>query len=483
MKRVFRDDSGFTIAELVVASSILFIALMAIMGAVVFSAESVQMQKQKEEATNIANGKVEVARNLPYDSVGIVGGSPLGSIPAMEVAGNYTITTAIDWQQDPASGKRMDKRVSIDVSWSRPRAGHFALSTAIFGKSLLSNVGDVEVRARYLKDSQPASAVPFSVAGMGDTTDVKGIAFFGAVPLGTYDIGLTPPSGYVYDVADVKAKNVTADSLTTLIVTFQKASSVNYTFKDSTTGAVLDGVALTMLNGAGATFGTGVTSALGTASFGNLSLGSYTLNGAKAGYTASSQSLTIATEASTSDVEVLMTPLPKVGSITVSVQDSSNANLQDATVTLTGTKGQPAIIQSTNAGLTMFSGQVPDIYTVNVTYPGYVTPVAQSTNLVAGGTSTFYFHLTPNSTKGKMSITTQRKGSTHGNMDITITGPNGYRNNNLTSNWSGNVVTDWLPEGTYYVKTQDNPTSTVTVLVTGGQTSQVTVNSDGGWGG
>jgi len=473
-------NNGFSLVELVIASAVLFTVLMSVVGALVFSAQSAQMQRQKEGATNIANGKLEIARNLPYDNIGIIGGNPSGDITATVVEGNYTINTAVKWQRDPANGKSMDKNVSVDVVWTQPRTGHMTLSTNIFGKTFLSDIGDVEVRARYLQDGRVAGSIACSVAGMSDSTDGNGIAFFAGVPTGVHDIAVAVPSGYVYDYTETQQRSVAPDSLTTIIVTFQKASSVNYTFRDSVTKQVISGVALSLVKPDGAQFGTAVTDAQGIATFANLVVNSYILNYTKSGYTSTAQSLSVTSEDSHSGIDVFLTPVAQVGSLVVAVQDGNTTPLKNAKVILQSAEGtQVSQYTSDNDGAVTFSGMAAGNYTIITSYAGYQTQNS-STVLVTGTATTVVIVMSPNAaTQGKMAITAETKNhKTIANTRIVVTGPNNYFNDAIYSNASGYVLTDALPAGSYTVRIYDRPLSIPTVIVTGGTTSPITITAN-----
>lgn len=494
-------NDGFTLVELVIASAVLLTVLTSVVGVLVFSAQSAQMQRQKEGATNIANEKLETARNLPYDRLGVAGKSPSGDVLATEVVRGYTVNTVIEWQQDPATGTRMDKKVSVDVTWSLPKVGHLVLSTDVFGKSLLSNVGDVEVRVRYAKDSQPVAAVSCAVASMSGTTNSKGIAFFGAVPIGVYNdndpantkkITVVPPAGYVYNAADVQAKSVAADSLTTIIVTLQKASSVKYTFIDAETTAVISGASLTLSRTDGSAFGVPVvTDTSGNATFSGLSVGEYLLNYTASGYSCAPQSLSVATEDSHPEITVPLSSLPKIGSISVLVTDA-NTPLTNATVTVVGTAGNSVAPQSTSdSGLATFSNLPPDTYKITVTCDRYQSQ-DKTITLVAGKSETPVFILATTSTKGSMTITTQQNGSVHGDIKVNIyvykqswNSWNYVYYDSETSNSNGSIQINDLPAGAYGARANSNPSpnSVTPVTITNGANAIVSVNRSSNWWG
>lgn len=78
---------GLTLVEVLISVSILAIILFSIYGGFVKMLEIMSLIRTRELVTNLANEQFEIARNLPYSSVGTVGGIPAGVITE-----NQTIT-------------------------------------------------------------------------------------------------------------------------------------------------------------------------------------------------------------------------------------------------------------------------------------------------------------------------------------------------------------------------------------------------------
>ena len=66
-----RDERGFTITELIVALSILSVAFFALAGSASIGLRIVAEGRQREAATEIANGRLEHLRNIPYASLAL----------------------------------------------------------------------------------------------------------------------------------------------------------------------------------------------------------------------------------------------------------------------------------------------------------------------------------------------------------------------------------------------------------------------------
>ncbi len=76
LKRFMGDDSGFTVVEYLVAAAILFIVSTGVMGALAYASTANASTAMRELGLEVANQRMEQARNLPYDSLGTTNGYP-----------------------------------------------------------------------------------------------------------------------------------------------------------------------------------------------------------------------------------------------------------------------------------------------------------------------------------------------------------------------------------------------------------------------
>lgn len=127
--------TGFTLIEGIVAIGLFLLIATALFGMTILIFEGIGQTRVRHTARLLANEKIEEARNLSYEALGIQGGIPAGPIPATEkitLGGlTFTVKTLIKYIDDPFDNEFGDslntdyKRVRIEVSWG----GHFYSGT------------------------------------------------------------------------------------------------------------------------------------------------------------------------------------------------------------------------------------------------------------------------------------------------------------------------------------------------------------------
>jgi hypothetical protein len=194
--------AGFTVAELVAASAILFVILVGVLGAVEYAGAATRMAAVRQTAINVATAQIEKNRNIPWDDLGVtyssgLTGNPPGVIPASTTVttaqGVLNVDTEIWWARDEVTAgeyRAAYKRMRVTVSWTYPTAGRLAVETAVFGQGETGNLGDVQVKA--VEADNPTKVVPGVTididpvaASDGATsrakTDADGIAYFSGI--------------------------------------------------------------------------------------------------------------------------------------------------------------------------------------------------------------------------------------------------------------------------------------------------------------
>lgn len=123
-------NKGFSLVEVIVASSLLLIVFIGITGAFKTILELTFYNKAKLSAIALVDEKMELIRNMSYDSIGTVAGIPSGNILQSEVVSlngiNYTRRVLAQYVDAPEDGLgSLDsngivadyKRVKVEVSW------------------------------------------------------------------------------------------------------------------------------------------------------------------------------------------------------------------------------------------------------------------------------------------------------------------------------------------------------------------------------
>ena len=257
--RAGAGDAGFTLIEILIATVIMLIVSMGVITALSFSGWATTFTGQRTKALNLANQYIEKARNLDYDKIGTysdggVYGEPPGDIHTPDVVGDFTVTTRIYWQRD-VSRRSQYKNIEVTVTWTRPITGSVKLTTSIFGKTHLTNVGDLELTLLDHDTNQPIVGVPVTVVPQGSAqprtvvTDASGVAFFGMVPTGQATVTMSTTTSWVFDkttTADFPVINVsTGDVLSSYTIKGQKPSALQIRVI-GTHGDGLSGVTVSM---------------------------------------------------------------------------------------------------------------------------------------------------------------------------------------------------------------------------------------------
>jgi len=100
--------TGFTLVEALVGTAIFAILAMGVYQTFVTTMNVIRVSRLKITATALANEQFEIMRNLPYTDIGIVGGLPLGKIPAnqnlIRDGKEFSVHTTIRNIDDPFDG-------------------------------------------------------------------------------------------------------------------------------------------------------------------------------------------------------------------------------------------------------------------------------------------------------------------------------------------------------------------------------------------
>jgi type II secretory pathway pseudopilin PulG len=488
IRRRGMSDEGMTLPEVMIAASILLVCLTSLAGLLGGAITSSTMTRSRDEATNLANARLEGARGLPYDSVGLrypdgSSGEPPGTILTPEQVGRFLVTTECSWVQ-AASGRSAYKRLKVTVAWTSPMAGQVEVNTIIYGKSGISGAGDFLVKLRNRESPDPVTGTEVTlIAADGSThrysTDAAGEVLFGQVPVGPCTLSVAAPAGYIVDTSTLVGVAVSVDAVSTAIVYLQLPSQATVHVADAN-GTPLVSATVTIRRSDGAVSASTVTNSSGVASFSQLLYGDYTATVTHSGYADADLPFAVTLSDAAPVVQFVMSPGVHHG-VRVRVFDSNGTQVPGATVVVKDQGGSVVNQGVTGSnGEISFSITVVGNYTVTVSKAEYTGGSQVVTIHDEHDEEVVTFSLAAVQTKGNMHILTKGKNNKLQSLRVVVSGPGGYFRNDLWSSASvGQVGELWLNDlvpGSYSVQIYDDAGSAVTVIVMAGQTVDIAVS-------
>lgn len=227
------NKRGFSLVEVLVATAIFLLFALGIYGTIHLVFKIVYQSRMRILETALLAEQLEVARNLPYDSIGIINGVPSGVLPhATSTVRNgvkFNIITTVRNIDDPfdgtASGNPRDtapadyKLVEISaICDSCSQAEPVILNTMVAPKHLegASNNGSLFIQV-FDANGLPVAGADVDVTNtarlpyvvINDTTDNEGMLRVIDTPTGTlsYHIRVSKP-GYSSDYTVVSSPNI-----------------------------------------------------------------------------------------------------------------------------------------------------------------------------------------------------------------------------------------------------------------------------------
>lgn len=377
------SERGFTVIEYVSAASIMLIVAIAATGGLTFASTATGSAAKREEAMNIANQRIEQARNLPYDNVGVryadgSYGNPVGDIVSPETVGEFTVNTVVTWARN-AQNRSTYKKIYVTVSWDHPKSGDITVETAIMGKSSLTLVGDMLITlydgatnkgmAGGLIEVRPSSGGSRKL-----TTDSKGQAFFGNLPTGAATVIATKP-GYAIDLSPVASASVPTGDLVTyaLYGVIPTRLNVHVVGTDGVTPIPDAGVSLT-----GQQTLSGTTSSSGDVPFDLARTGAFTVTVSKAGYVNGTANYT-AVAGQTGTVTIKLSPIPP-GSLRIYTKNKNGGLLPNTDVKWWPNGGATTTVKTNASGEYVVPNLVPGVYYVKVVLNAPASATAATVN-------------------------------------------------------------------------------------------------------
>lgn len=146
------SQKGLGLIDVLVGISLMLIVFLAILGAYEAGLKVLFQSKARVTATALANQKIELARSLSYNNVGVVGGIPSGTIAETETINrnniDYLVKTTVVYIDDPFDGLAPAdslaadyKRIKVKASWSGRYDGEVNLITDVSSKGIETSVG------------------------------------------------------------------------------------------------------------------------------------------------------------------------------------------------------------------------------------------------------------------------------------------------------------------------------------------------------
>lgn len=291
-RRKYTQESGFTIAELVIGFTVFAIVAISLLALYVSLVNSAFIAKQKAVASTLATNQMEYLKGLPYDSLAVAGGSiysasPLPATQTQTVNGiTFTITTSINYIDDAYDGCASYPTQALKQLYCRnypPPSGAPAVDSnpqdykvahvSVSGKSgaKLAEV-DTQVSARVSETASttgamfvktidstgnPVSGASVTVANntlapvvnLSDTTDSNGIAiFYGLPPDSNPDYVITASASGYSSLATIAISGTLQPNYPNQKILNQQSSYVTLTIKPQGTYSLL--LETTDVNGA-----------------------------------------------------------------------------------------------------------------------------------------------------------------------------------------------------------------------------------------
>ena len=347
---------------------------------------------------------------------------------------NVPVNLNISMPQESAAASTSGSRIwatvqswlpSLSSAWAATTRDLRTLTVQVTGPGILSPI-----------TSQP---IPLSAPTSGQTVTAEV-----EVPVG-------PDRVFIAHGFDAAGREIFKGESTSTTLTVGQAASVDVILIDITTGAVTGtvtnvGTGTPLPNATMAAAGTSLRTT--TNSNGNFTLngvpeGRQTLTVSAAGFTSTTQAVTVVAGTSISAGTIALTPLPTTGAVTGTVTNArAGTPLPDATVAVAGT----SLRTTTNSNGNFTLNGVPEgRQTLTVSAAGF-TSTTQAVTVVAGtSVSAGTIALTPLPTTGTVigTVTNAGTGATLSNATVTVTGTS----LRTTTNSDGNFTLPGVPQG------------------------------------
>ncbi len=469
---MFANKRGSGFAELMIALTILNIALLALIPTFIYSSKATLRNNFKTNAYNLGIRQLERIKSLDYEQVGTTSGNPSGAITYQETMQregvSYAVKTRITWKDDTADGtyptdtdprdyKQVQVTVNLPTIVSLPPQA-FTTDITRQSQEQIATGGNIEVGIVDIDGNPLEDFLATITSGPSEDqevyTDENGKATFTmldeSVEEGDYALGVSK-DGYVVDPT-LKAQTTTVRQGETRILQFvaSKPGKINIILEDQDNGQQIQSTTKISMIYPGASaseYSTETNSLL----IEDLFPGIYEIRAENEGYELATEKDVMIEVGRTTNITLKM-KRKRQGNLHLTVTDETTHNaISSANVLITGIDVPLTVQDITNVqgilekqlGQQSFRLQISkqdyqtNTSTFNITHTGntFVT-VALRRNAPSGGTIRV--------------IATDRNSNPVQDVLIWVDGPGGYRVR-LRTDANGEAVFTGLIYGWYNV--------------------------------
>jgi prepilin-type N-terminal cleavage/methylation domain-containing protein len=259
-------QAGFSYIEVLVGIVILAIVAGGIAQGLAQTSSALGTSKVETTANKLAAAALDRAHRMPYEDVGITGGSPPGVIAATTntVVGSvtYTVDTEVDYVDDPALGQPQTyvnyKKVTVTVTPKTNRARPTTVTTLVAPPAIGSIAGKSTIIVKVIDalTDEPVAGAPVTAdlstsPAQTRSTGADGkVVFAGlepsAIPLNdpkyNYRLTIGLPAPWVThpdSVPSIAKQHLTASQTWTTTLKVFKRSTINVNLRDAATGQLI----------------------------------------------------------------------------------------------------------------------------------------------------------------------------------------------------------------------------------------------------
>ncbi len=139
-KKYVSSESGFTLVEIIIAFFLIAIITAIVIHSSIMAVNTSKYNKTKTIAISIANEEMEKIRAMDYENIGLVGGTPEGSLENEIInSEGYTINYNVSW----VDGEENYKQVSVSV-FKEPMQEEIEVITQIYPSGSDSSTGSTD---------------------------------------------------------------------------------------------------------------------------------------------------------------------------------------------------------------------------------------------------------------------------------------------------------------------------------------------------